>query len=362
MTSTRDPVRIAVAGQAAEWFVANQDSPVDSSRRAEFVAWLKASPMHIEEYLGVAVLARDLRLLADDADMAVQSLEQAARAEDADRVVPMSPLLSRQSRDRSVPYGRLPIWAAAAATLVLALAAGWWVLVDRSAAPAQWYRTQHGQQATQRLADGSTLHLNTDTAVEVTFDDDSRRLRIANGEALFQVAHGDPRRFRVTAGNAEIVAVGTQFDVRLKGQTTLVTVVEGQVDVRALDSRGAVGAVPMRVAAGHRLRIDGGAMPAQSEPVDTRAAIAWLQRKIAFDRQPLGDVAEEFNRYGSVRLTIEDAELRRLPVSGVFNAYDVNSFAEFLGTIDGVRVERTPARIRVVRQDAAETGEAPKRD
>jgi hypothetical protein len=40
----------------------------------------------------------------------------------------------------------------------------------------------------------------------------------------------------------------------------------------------------------------------------------------------------------------------------------VNSFAEFLETLDGVRVERTPERIRVMRQDAAEAGRAPKLD
>ena len=39
--------------------------------------------------------------------------------------------------------------------------------------------------------------------------------------------------------------------------------------------------------------------------------------------------------------------LRALPVSGVFDAYDIDSFVAFLQTLDGVRVERTPARSRV---------------
>lgn len=363
MTSSRDPVRIAIAGQAAEWFVANQGPLADAARRADFMAWLKASPMHIEEYLGVAVIARDLRMLADDADMALQPLLERARDEDADRVVPMSPLLSRESRDRPAPQAdRWFVWAAAAATIALAVSVAWWTLVDRSAAEAQWYRTQHGEQAMQRLADGSTLYLNTDTAVEVTFDEDSRNLRIASGQALFQVAHGDPRRFRVAAGDAEIIAVGTQFDVRLKGQSTVVTVIEGQVDVLAANARDATREAPVRVAAGYRLRIDLGTLRAHSERIDTQAAIAWLRRKIVFERESLGEVAEEFNRYGVVQISIEDTGLRALPVSGVFNAYDVNSFAAFLETLDGVRVERTQARIRVMRQDAAERGEAPKLD
>jgi transmembrane sensor len=356
MTWSRDPVRIAVAGQAAEWFVANQGAAADDALRSEFVAWLKASPMHIEEYLGVAVIARDLRILVDDADLPLQTHEERARDDDADRVVPISPLLSRESRERRIPQvNRWSIWVAAAATIALAVSVAWWTLVDRSSATAQWYRTQHGEQSMQRLADGSTLHLNTDTAVEVTFDDDARNLRIDGGQALFTVAHGDPRRFRVTAGKAEIIAVGTQFDVRLKGQSTLVTVVEGQVDVLARSSRSAAIATPARVTAGYRLQIDGGIIPAQGERVDAQAATAWLHRKIVFEREPLGEVADEFNRYGLVQLSIKDAGLRALPVSGVFNAYDVNSFAEFLETLDGVRVERTPAQIRVMRQDAGES-------
>ena len=76
-------------------------------------------------------------------------------------------------------------------------------------------------------------------------------------------------------------------------------------------------------------------------------ALAWLQREIAFEQRPLGEVADEFNRYGSIPIEIDDAALRALPISGVFDAYDVDSFVAFLKTLDGVRVERTPARIRV---------------
>ena len=53
MMSTKDEVRIAAAGQAAEWFIANQEPAPGYDQRAAFVAWLKASPTHVEEYLGV---------------------------------------------------------------------------------------------------------------------------------------------------------------------------------------------------------------------------------------------------------------------------------------------------------------------
>jgi len=86
-------------------------------------------------------------------------------------------------------------------------------------------------------------------------------------------------------------------------------------------------------------------------------ALAWAQRRIVFEQRPLGEVAEEFNRYGRVPLVIDDAALRALPISGAFDVYDTDSFAAFLGTLDGVNVERTPTQIRVTR--TTPTGQAP---
>jgi transmembrane sensor len=82
-------------------------------------------------------------------------------------------------------------------------------------------------------------------------------------------------------------------------------------------------------------------------PVDARAAVAWLKRRIVFENEPLGEVAEEFNRYGHIAIEIDDEALRSLPISGVFDAYDTDSFAAFLETLNGVVVQKTPTRIRV---------------
>jgi transmembrane sensor len=95
------------------------------------------------------------------------------------------------------------------------------------------------------------------------------------------------------------------------------------------------------------VRVDRGGVSAQPTPVDVQQTEAWLQRKIAFEHQPLGEVADEFNRYVSIPIEIDDAALRALPISGVFDANDIDSFVAFLQTLDGVRVERTSARTRV---------------
>ena len=49
-------------------------------------------------------------------------------------------------------------------------------------------------------------------------------------------------------------------------------------------------------------------------------------------------MADEFDRYGSIPIEIDDAALRALSISGVLDAHDIDSFVAFLPTIDRVRV------------------------
>ena len=172
-----------------------------------------------------------------------------------------------------------------------------------------------------------------------------------------QVAH-EPRPLKVRAGVAEITAHGTNFDVRLDQDATIVTVVEGQVAVaRSPGGSRHVGTgtatVPLLPAPvveldpNEQVRVSQTTWQAAPSTVDARGVTAWLQRRIVFDNEPLANVAIEFNRYLSVPIEIDGPELRRLRVSGVFACDDAEAFVAFLRSMKGLRVEVTAARIRV---------------
>jgi transmembrane sensor len=343
MTGGEERVRAAVAQQAGTWFIANQSGQLGEAERADFVAWLKASPIHVEEYLGVALVAHDLPAAADDPLLPLESLLELASADDADGVVQLE--RSSPMREPAPPTKRTPHGWSFATSAVL-----WWVRAEFSGQPMV-YRTARGEQSAAQLPDGSMLHLNSDSSVTVRYGRSERVVVVARGQAFFVVAPDKHRRFRVAVGDAHIIAVGTRFDVYRRANSTIVTVVEGSVGMLGAGSppgRAGLPADALRVDAGYQLRVDSGGVLAQPNPVDVRQTVAWLQHKIAFERRPLGEVAEEFNRYGSIPIRIEDAALRALPITGVFEAYDVDSFVAFLSTLEGVRVERTDARIRVL--------------
>jgi len=79
MISNEDKVRAAIAEQASEWLVANDDGPLEAQDSAALAAWLKASPAHVEEFLGVSVIARDLREARGDPEYSLETVLARAR-------------------------------------------------------------------------------------------------------------------------------------------------------------------------------------------------------------------------------------------------------------------------------------------
>ena len=359
-------MRSLIAQDAADWFVASRVS-LTRHERDRFATWLKASPVHVEEYLALEVMGSNLREACESSQNSFDELLARALREDDTRRLPFWPLLVETLRIPS------PRWQAAALTIAaLAVVSfglvGLWTL--RPMAPvsapgittALRFETRHGEQRTQRLADGSILHLNTDSAVTVRCRANERLVVLTSGEAAFEVAHATERPFRVFAGRAEIVDLGTKFDVRLKDKSTLVTVVEGRIAVGL--SASAASVMPtqdytpqlVQVDAGQELTVADGEWPTAPVAVDAQRTTAWLHRQIMFENEPLEGVASEFNRCAQKPIEIATPALRDLKVSGVFATDNTTAFIAFLRSLNGVHVEVTTTRIRV----SQEQGQLPR--
>jgi transmembrane sensor len=85
--------------------------------------------------------------------------------------------------------------------------------------------------------------------------------------------------------------------------------------------------------------------------VNLAEATAWTQRQLVFQHRPLGEVAEEFNRYNAGRIDIRSPTLRQQEVTGTFRSDDVASFVAVLAGIPGVKVEGDGAGGYIVTAD-----------
>lgn len=377
-----------IAEQAAEWYVAQRDGGLGESKQREFMRWLRKSPTHVAEYLSIAGLAHDMAGAARESTESLERLLAEAGAEgnvvslDGDPLTPdPSPARGegRKGKATQFPLSRLRERASAArgaertvrvflasrtiaiaATMLLAVAATLWfaVMPDR-------YATGHGEQRTWQLPDSTVVRLNSNSAIAVDFDEERRRVEVKRGQVYFEVAEDAARPFSVVAGSHLIEDIGTAFDVYRKQEQVTVTVVEGRVrvwnrDVAALplinDSEPASGAemeAPLAdLQAGTQVRLASAGLVALPAPVDVQRVTAWMRNKIVFDKEPIADVAAEFNRYNHQQIHIADPDVGAITISGVFHTYDVRSFVQFLNRLPGVRAEQTEDRILVTAEPA----------
>ena len=361
-TPSEDEVRMIVAKQAAEWVVNNRSAVAEEQERVTFMNWLRTSPLHVEEYLRIAAISRDLEAVAADPRVSLEELladagEDVSLNDEADHAAAVRHPAERATRAKRSSW--IPAWhfgvVATGLIVVLAGVVWHWVGAPKEAETAVRFATGHGEQRSWTLTDGSVVQLNTDSAVRVAFDRKERFVELTQGQVYFYVAKDPQRRFRVIVNGADIVAVGTQFDIYRHDQSVLVTVTEGRIAVygrgeHASAQGTAASGRPVSVGAGEQVRINEAAVLESPTKAALNQNESWRSGRIVFEDQPLGQVVEQFNRYAKVPMEVSDLALRSVRIGGVFDAHDTDSFCAFLQGIDGVVVTRTPKRIDISRR------------
>jgi transmembrane sensor len=359
MSDSGDRSRRLLTREAAEWFLANR-AGLDASQREAFSTWLRASPRHMEEYLGVAVIASELASTCID-DRPVEEIKRSVRGEhDAEGIVRLQQPRRRVAAPRVLAVAASVLVIAGVAIATLALRNSRSVISPPLAAKAPVLRlaTGHREPLDERLQDRSLIHLDTDSAASISYDPSQRLVVLTRGQADFEVARDPTRPFRVIAGAAEVTAHGTNFDVRLSEAGAVITVVEGRVLVQPAPMRKPLGTpaavegarIPLELNPGQQISVSGTHWPPTIASVDAKQTTAWLHRQITFDDEPLAVIVREFNCFSAKPIEITTPSLRRLRVSGIFATDDVEAFIAFLRHLKGVRVEVTDTQILVSAQ------------
>jgi len=347
-----------VAREAAEWLVRLSDSECTREEREEFIAWLRRSNLHVEEFLRISELTGTLAHYQSWPDDSVADLIASARAGDSAGVVRIGtssrPDMQLSESSGPATRGRWRVFLALAASLaIVTLAVG--VVAGMFDWGSKTYVTNAGEMRSITLEDGSVVDLNTRSRLRARFTATERRLQLLAGEAIFNVATNPRRPFRVLAGSSEIVAMGTQFNVDAHDSRTVVTVLEGRVRVANNTDARSQGAGPMELGRGEQAVIARHQPPKRIPGADTAKATAWTERRLFFEGATLADIAAEFARYNDKIIRIDSQALAVRRITGVFNATDQATFVEFLRTHSDVRV-REDERGWVLEDGSGEKG------
>lgn len=338
---------------AADWMI-QRDHGLSAAQEAELAFWLAADERHRAAFKALEA-----------------TWDLMGEARKTSVIVPTHPV-RRRSRLSWIPVG-----LAAALGAVILWMSGIPFPAQSDGSYSTTTTTGIGVLRELDLPDGSVVQINTDSKIEVRFTRAARGVRLVRGEAHFSVAKNPARPFIVSAGDVEMRAVGTAFNVRLRSSAVEVLVTEGSVKVAATElldgkvgsdggsgkgviegqslpvmqfaeyGQNAGSALPL-LTAGQRMVVslapDAFAIaPPTIAAVDPQAivqALAWQQRRLDFESAPLPEMVSEINRYNAHKLVIADPRLESQRFGGSFPAGDYDAFVRLLETNFGVIVER----------------------
>jgi transmembrane sensor len=271
--------------QAAEWLVRLQDG-ASSADHAACEQWRTSDPQHALAWERAERLLDQLGTLPPELAMPVLN-----RAPHATR--------------------RAAITRIVAAMLTVPVAWGGWRYAQRQPWVADIH-TAVGERRTVTLADGTSITLNTASAIDVRYTAAERLIVLRNGEILVRSGHApDAGPLRVQTPEGTMQPLGTVFNARRYECSTSLTVLEGAVRITPAAAADAA----QTINAGSQTRFN------RKHIAPARAADpalnAWTRGMLLADQMRLDELVAELARYrnGVVRA---DQAVAALRVSGAF--------------------------------------------
>jgi len=308
-----------ILDQASDW-IAKIDRGLSSQETAKFQRWMHKSSENMKVMLEVAQMW--------------DKLDELNRLSD---VFPKSEVKSKANSHK---------FMAIAASLVLLVSVLFLQLnlsplhtEPQYTALTTQYKTNIGERNTIHLPDSSVLLLNTNSLVNINYNQQARVIELVQGELHIDVAHNTSRPLQVVAGGKVIQAVGTAFNVEVTDDLVELIVTDGKVlvdydsdslEIKTISSN----AIP--VAKGEIINLNSSLALTQStvDKValnDMSSKLSWRKGNLIFRGDSLADAIKEISRYTDISFELADDEaLKKVKVAGMFKTSDINGLLSVL--------------------------------
>lgn len=196
------------------------------------------------------------------------------------------------------------------------------------------YYTSTGEQRMLSLDDGSRMWLDADSAADVRVSSGQRLVRLARGEAFFDVVHNSLQPFIVDAGMGEISVLGTAFGVQRDDDGMVVTVERGKVELSRKDRPDMVLEVDQQV------RLRSGADAEQITTVNARQVLSWHQGQLVFEAQPLATILATLKRYDKRIVVLNNDRLASVKLNAIIDIHHIDDWYDGLQKSLPVNISR----------------------
>ncbi|QMU27999.1 FecR family protein [Adhaeribacter radiodurans] len=225
-------------------------------------------------------------------------------------------------------------WAVAATISLLMVASAYFL--TRPTQPA-WteIRTAANETKTIRLADGSTVALNQKSVFSypTNFQKENRIVKLT-GEAFFEVAKAEGKRFTIYAEGTKTEVIGTSFNLRAYAHEPVkVQVVTGKVAFARTETDDAIFLVP-----GQEGVIGEKTTVAQKQIIQNENFRSWETKNLTFSNMQLDQLAAELESYFNIKITIQNQALLQCRFTTSFRNPDLKEVLDILAVTGNLTI------------------------
>lgn len=325
---------------AAQWVARSDAGPLDAVEQSELNQWLAASPRHFGAYERLQAIS--IRL---------HRIRRTGRAlQDVESQLPnANPTASSRENvydypdvEDSRPFNRRAALAASVSGVLLLGLFGW-----RTPAAAETFRTARGEVRRIPLGDGSTITLNTASAVKLVRDDHS--LTLLEGEAFAELKGSEGAPFKISAGRLTMTCSHTEFCInRISEERSVLLIQRGAVHILVGNDRSVVASAGTKVV----LHPDNKLILSDITPGDLESQLLWRQGMITFSGTSLFDAAQTFRRYSDIPVVITDPQIGSLTITGVYSGNDLAGFLRAVALAFNLEVKVSPSSYELLAKKA----------
>lgn len=307
----------AVRAEAAAWLARLRSEERTAEDEQGFRAWLAESAAHREAF-----------------EVANSVFEMAGAAQRG----LARPQVTRVTRRHVLRTG-VGLAAASLAGIVFYLRSG------------TTYATEVGEQRDVSLEDGTRVRLDTNSEIQVSMNEQRRRVQLRRGRAHFEVTDDPARPFQVVALDQLVTASRGEFDVSRDG--VLVSVLSQSGPVQVVNERSAAAIATSRTVEPGKLAVFAEDKLVREEQPEMTRAVAWRYGRLELFEESLAAAVTQMNRYTRRPIVILDGEIAQLRISGNYSVGDAEAFATSISVLLPIEVglERDRITLRAVSKE-----------
>lgn len=222
------------------------------------------------------------------------------------------------------------IWKQVAAVLLPVIVIGYSVFFYYSQVKNttnQVITTFGGNISNFELPDGSKIWLNSNSKITFPLEwkGKQRVVDLIQGEAYFEVKSDEARPFVVRAGNLQVIATGTAFDIEIYDDSPYekVSLIHGTVDVVVNNRKIRLKPSDMFV----YNKKDENSKIVKSDPY---VQTSWKDGILVFRDTPIDAVVEKLERYYNVDIIIESRELKNYTFTATISSETIEQVLNLL--------------------------------